>query len=152
MSAALHKHLTKTFVSGKNFSLNRPKSGFIQVDDQDDYDNIADFVNIFVSVKKQNHFHIELTGKMVITQDMADLVEIYQGKVNPVANYVCLTLHPKQIEVLQDLAGLIRKTATIGDLVGNPHWHKYSARTISTLNRFVRCIQEYVTLRQKQLI
>lgn len=152
MSSILRQFLLETYNPGQHYYLKKEKSGYIQIDDQDDYDNISDFINIFLTVKRRNNFEIEIIGKMPITQDMADLVEIYHGKVDVTTNRIILTLNPRQIEVLQDFAVLIRKTASMGDLVSNPHWNQYSARTISTLNRFVRTIKEYVSMRQKQLI
>ncbi len=152
MSNVLRQYLLETYNHGSRYYPKKTKSSFIQIDDQDDYDNISDFINIFVTVKRRNYFEIEIIGKMPITQDMADLVEIYHGTIDITINRISLTINPKQIEVLQDLAKLIRKTASMGDLVGNPHWNQYSARVISSLNRFIRTIKEYVSLRQKQLI
>lgn len=152
MSSALRQYLNEAYSINHHYYLKESKYTYIQIDDQDDYDNISDFINIFVTVKGRNNFEIELVGKMPITQDMADLVEIYHGKTNLTTNQIILTINPKQIEVLLDLAALVRKTAALGDLVGNLHWHQYSARTISSLNRFVRTIKEYVSMKQKQLI
>lgn len=152
MASSLKRYLLETYTPHQRYYQTVSKSSFIQIDDQDDYDNISDFINIFVTVKGRYNITIEIVGKIPITQDMADLAEIYRGSVDLTANRIEFTINPKQIEVLTDLAGLIRKTASMGDLVGNPHWNQYSARTISTLNRFIRTIREYIALKQKQLI
>ncbi len=152
MSKALKQFLYETYTPGQHYYLKKDKSAFLQIDDQDDYDNISDFINIFITVKRRNHFLIELSGKMPITQDLADLIEIYHGKIDLTSNQIEIYLHPKQIEVLLDIAALIKKTARMGDLVANPHWHQYSARTISSLKRFIRIIKEYISMKEKQLI
>ena len=124
------------------------KHNFIQIDDQDDNDNIEEFCNIFITFKGRKSFELELTGKMPITQDIADLAEIYHGKIDLLSNRTSLTLNPNQIEVVSDLILLIRKTSSLGHLVGNSNWYHISARTISSLNRFIRIIKEYVSLQQ----
>lgn len=127
------------------------KQNFIQIDDQDDNDNIEDFCNIFVAFKGRKIFELEITGKIPITQDIADLAEIYHGTIDLVSNRISLTLNVKQIEAVSDLIKLIRKTSTLGHLVGNSNWHHISARTISSLNRFIRIIKEYIHIKQSQL-
>jgi hypothetical protein len=54
-----------------------------------------------------------------------------------------LNISPRQAEALVDLAKGIRKTSSFGDMVNNPNWHRVSARTISSLYRFVRILKEY---------
>lgn len=115
----------------------------IQIDDQDDNDNISYFCTIFVAVGKRNLLEIEIAGAMPITQGLADLAEIYGGHADAEKGKITLSVNPHQIDALLDLGAQIRKTAYMGKTVGNPHWERVSARTISSLHRFVRTIKEY---------
>ena len=54
-----------------------------------------------------------------------------------------LHLSIQQIEAVMDLADRIRKTSFMGETVNNPNWLSMSARTISSLYRFVRIIKDY---------
>jgi hypothetical protein len=77
-------------------------------------------------------------------------VEIYNGLSDPINGKISLVLTPENIGVLTDLADKIRKTSFLGDKINNPNWLPISARTISSLYRFVRIIKEYVkTTRNK---
>jgi hypothetical protein len=132
------------------FRFKSDKSIPIQIDDQDDLDRINEFCNIFCSVKRKNKFAIELIGNFPITDEIADLVEIYNGLSDPINGKISLVLTPENIGVLTDLADKIRKTSFLGDKINNPNWLPISARTISSLYRFVRIIKEYVkTTRNK---
>jgi hypothetical protein len=115
----------------------------IQLDDQDDNDNIDEFCNIFCIVNKNDSFSIELSGTFPITESIADLVDIYNGFVDKDRGRLMLKLKATQIEAIMDLADRIKKTAMMGKLVANPSWLSLSARTISSLYRFVRIIKEY---------
>jgi len=153
MSRDFRQHISDAYhIDHYLFEKRMKKKSFLQIDDQDDTDNIEDFCNIFVTFKGKYRFELELIGKMPITQEMADLAEIYHGSTDLESNKLSLTLTPKQIGVISDLVTLIRKTSKMGHLVGNPHWFHLSARTISSLNRFMRIIKEYVSLKQTQLV
>ena len=153
MSRHFRKYISEAYHSDHYLIEKRMlKKSFLQIDDQDDSDNIEDFCNIFVTFKGKYRFELELTGKMPLTQEMADLAEIYHGSTDLESNRISLLLAPKQIGVISDLVSLIRKTSKMGHLVGNPHWLHLSARTISSLNRFIRIIKEYVALKQSQLV
>lgn len=152
MAINLRQYLYETYSTNQYSYMKNTKKVFIQIDDQDDKDNITDFCNIFITIKKKNDFELELLGTMPITQEIADLAEIYHGKAELNSNQITFTLNPKQIEAVLDLASLIRKTASMGDRVGNSHWERISARTISSLHRFVRVIKEYISMKQSQLI
>lgn len=115
----------------------------IQIDDQDDNDSLTDFCNIFCMVKSNHRFRIELIGKFPITREMAELVEIYDGYADSSRCKIAFDLTVDQVDVLVDLAGKIRKTAMMGPLINNSKWYRISARTISSLHRFVRIIKEY---------
>ncbi|MBN1575422.1 MAG: hypothetical protein JW913_02655 [Chitinispirillaceae bacterium] len=115
----------------------------IQIDDQDDNDKLNEFCNIFCVVGSKNSFSIELTGTFPISQSMVDLVEIYDGTVNREQGRLSLKLTPPQVEAIMDLADRIRKTSFMGDSVNNPNWLSMSARTISSLYRFVRIIKNF---------
>lgn len=145
MSAHLRQFLSDAYKSQRNFYLPKKhlKSAPIQIDDQDDSDSINHFCNIFCSVGKKNSFSIELKGRFPITQEIADLAEIYDGFADPAAGKVVIPLTLDQVEVLRDLSDKLRKTSFMGDLVNNPVWLAVSARTISSLYRFIRIMKEY---------
>lgn len=124
----------------------------IQIDDQDDNDNINQFCNVFCTVSQSDLFTIELCGNIPITDGMADLVEIYNGVVDRAQGRLTLELKNTQIEAIMDLADRIRKTAMMGKLVSNPSWMAVSARTISSLYRFVRIIKDYNQLKMTRHI
>jgi hypothetical protein len=152
MAQDLKQYLIEAYsVNHYSYLTSYKKQNFIQIDDQDDNDNIEEFCNIFLTFKGRKNFELELSGKIPITQDIADLAEIYHGTIDLVSNRICLTLNVKQIEAVSDLILLIRKTSTLGHLVGNSNWHHISARTISSLNRFIRIIKEYISLKQSEL-
>jgi hypothetical protein len=147
MPTQLRHYLIDAYKSPRNFYLPQKhiKTLAIQIDDQDDMDSMTDFCNIFCTVTSKNEFIIELNGKFPITQEIADLVEIYKGYTNQSDGKLIVKLHFLQIEVLKDLSDYLRKTSFMGDLVGNPNWTSVSARTISSLYRFIRIMKEYQT-------
>jgi hypothetical protein len=67
-------------------------------------------------------------------------------------NRLVMYLKPGQIEALIDLALRIKKTALLGHMVENPDWEKISARTVSTIYRFVRIIKEYRKLKKSGFV
>ena len=123
----------------------------IQIDDQDDNDRLNEFCNVFCTVTKKDSFQIELIGNFPITSEMADLAEIYNGTNDSIHGRLLLVLNTKQIDVLIDLADKIRKTSLSGAPY-NTGWLTVSARTISSLFRFVRIIKEYNNLTKRSLI
>ncbi|MBN1128849.1 MAG: hypothetical protein JXA71_07675 [Chitinispirillaceae bacterium] len=145
MSAHLRQFLHDAYKSPRHFFLPKKnlKSAPIQIDDQDDGDSINHFCNVFCNVGRKNTFAIELKGRLPITREIADLVEIYNGYVDPQAGRIVMNLTLDQIEVLRDLSDRLRKTSFMGDLVNNPEWLSISARTISSLYRFIRIMKEY---------
>jgi hypothetical protein len=144
MSTRLMQYLFKSYYGDKEFLTRKvPRDQAIQIDDQDDNDDLTEFCNIFVTVRKGGNFEIELLGRMPITREISDLAEIYGGFVDTKVGRIVLNLNPNQIEVLMDLAKKIRTTSRMGDKVKNPNWHRLAARTISSLYRFVRVIKEY---------
>ena len=153
MVQSFHQYLLEKYMVNQfPYIFKIHNKSFIQIDDQDDKDNINEFVNIFIIPMRRYNFILELCGLMPITQEMADLAEIYQGRVNFNMNKITLTLNPKIIDVVLDLANLIRKSASLGHTVGNSHWKQISARTIASLYRFVRIVKDYVSLKESQLI
>lgn len=144
MSSRLRQFLSESYLGEKEFLTRRiKKDTFIQIDDQDDNDDLTEFCNIFVTVKNRGHFEIELLGRFPVTQDISDLAEIYDGVVDLTEGRVMLDLNVNQVEAIMDLAKKIRKTSRLGAKVNNRNWHRISARTISSLYRFVRLIKEY---------
>ncbi len=120
----------------------------VQIDDQDDSDKINEFCNIFCTVKNNESFCIELIGNFLVTPEINDLIEIYNGQNDISHGRLQLELNIGQIDVLIDLAEKIRKTSFLG-VDNNPHWLTISARTISSLFRFVRIIKEYKNITKK---
>ena len=152
MAHDLKQHLLEAYSTNDySYLKGSKKHNFIQIDDQNDNDNIEEFCNIFITFKGRKSFELELIGKIPITQDIADLAEIYHGKIDLLSNSICLTLNPKQIEAVSDLISLIRKTSSLGLLVDNPNWQHILPRTASSLNRFMRTIKEYVSAKQLNL-
>ncbi|MCU0608834.1 MAG: hypothetical protein MUF22_03580 [Chitinispirillaceae bacterium] len=145
MAFPLRQYLFEVYKNPHNFSLPRKhlKSAPIQIDDQDDTDSITEFCNIFCTVVDRDRFTLELSGRFPITEEIADLVEIYAGRVDANAGKVTVTLALQQIEVLRDLSDKIRKTAFMGDMVNNPSWLAVSSRTVSSLYRFMRILKEF---------
>ncbi|MFP4013043.1 MAG: hypothetical protein ACLFVQ_03085 [Chitinispirillaceae bacterium] len=145
MPYPLRQYLLESYESRRTNQLPRRLNRDIpiQIDDQDDNDSLTEFCNIFCMVKTNHTFRVELIGKFPITREMAELAEIYGGYADSLRCKVAMNLSVNQIDVLVDLAREIRKTAMMGPLVSNPRWYRISARTISSLHRFVRIIKEY---------
>jgi hypothetical protein len=145
MSTRLRNYLAEAYKSQRNFSLPRKllRRAPIQIDDQDDTDSINDFCNIFCSVAPKDRLTIELSGRFPMPKELSDIVEIYGGRTNAAAGKMVITLSLGQIEVLRDISDRLRKTSFMGDTVNNPSWLPVSARTISSLYRFLRIIKEY---------
>ncbi|MBD3347367.1 MAG: hypothetical protein GF401_20110 [Chitinivibrionales bacterium] len=144
MSIRLRQYLVDAYIGHTGYLQQKTtKDLAIQVDDQDDNDILADFCNIFVSVGKNNSFEIEISGNFPIAREIADFAEIYDGHADLALRRVILRLNTNKTEAIKDLATKIRKTAHNGYSVNNPNWEKISARTISSLHRFARVIEEY---------
>ena len=153
MSSGLWKYLCETYFSTRQIVNTRfNKKNFIQIDDQDDNDTISTFCNIFINYKNYNTFEIELIGNIPITKEMADLAEIYNGNADTYNRRIHFILKPQQIEVISHLTTLIKQTTALGDSVDNTHWFIISARTISSLNRFIRVVKEYSQHKQMLFI
>jgi hypothetical protein len=148
MSLKLRQFLAESYLGEKEFITGNVKKDYaFQIDDQDDNDDLTQFCNMFVTVGKRGHFVFELLGRIPLSQDMVDLAEIYSGTVERDPARVMIKLDLNQIEVLMDLAKKIRKTSRMGHTIANPNWHRISARTISSLYRFVRIIKEYMKIK-----
>ncbi|MBN2189158.1 MAG: hypothetical protein JW699_06875 [Chitinispirillaceae bacterium] len=145
MSSDLREYLADVYKSRHSFSLPKKylKTTPIQVDDQDDDDAIADFCNIFCTVGRGDAMTLEFYGRFPITRELADLVEIYGGRIDSRAGKITIPLKIDQLELLRDFSEKIRKTTFMGDMANNPSWLSVSARTISSLYRFMRIIKEY---------
>jgi hypothetical protein len=144
MSSRLRQFLTETYFGDKEYLTRKVrKDVFIQIDDQDDNDDLTEFCNIVVTVKNRGRFEIELLGRIPVTKEICDLAEIYGGSADLSAGRIVLNLDANQIEAVMDLAKKIRMTSRMGARINNPSWHRISARTISSLYRFVRIIKEY---------
>ena len=144
MSYLLRQYLLDAYAANRDILPGKIRKDFpIQIDDQDDDDNLSEFCNIFVTVKKNSRFEIDIFGNIPITQEISDFAEIYGGFTEKTSGRIVLNISPRQAEALIDLAKKVRKTASLGDRVNNTNWHRMSARTISSLYRFVRILKEY---------
>jgi hypothetical protein len=144
VSSKLRRYLLDAYAGTREVLPEKIRKDFpIQIDDQDDDDPVSDFCNIFVIVKKNNCFEIELFGNPPISHEIEDLAEIYGGFANEQSKRIVMTLSTQQIEALIDLAKRIRNTVAGQVTAGPATWHNASARTISSLYRFVRIIKEY---------
>lgn len=144
MSYLLRQYLLDAYAANRDILPGKIRKDFpIQIDDQDDDDNLSEFCNIFVTVKKNSRFEIDIFGNIPITQEISDFAEIYGGFTEKTSGRIVLNISPRQAEALVDLAKKVRKTASLGDRVNNANWHRTSARTISSLYRFVRILKEY---------
>jgi hypothetical protein len=145
MTSGLRQHLVEVYKSRHAFSLPKKylKTAPIQIDDQDDNDSISDFCNIFCCVGPKDSITLEFLGRFPITRELADLVEIYGGYIDSRSGKMVVKLKIDQIEVLRDISDKIRKTSFKGDMANNPSWLTISARTTSSLYRFMRIIKEY---------
>lgn len=152
MTSELRQYLLDAYENRHTVTFVRKitKNTAIQIDDQDDSDRIDEFCNIFCTIISNNKFKIDLLGNFPISNEMVDLIEIYNGYVDAVHGMVGLKLDTGKIEVLIDLADKIRRTSFMGDTVQNKNWLTISARTISSLYRFVRIIKEYKHSRRKK--
>lgn len=152
MSIKLRQYLIDAYEARPSaiFRFKSNKSIPIQIDDQDDLDRINEFCNIFCNVKSNSKFSLELIGNFPISSEIADLADIYNGFADPLNGRIYLELSPERIGVLTDLADKIRKTSFLGDKINNANWLPISARTISSLYRFVRIIKEYLKTAQKE--
>lgn len=151
MSSKLRQFLLETYENRHMFTFSKKKMSDIpiQIDDQDDNDKLDEFCNIFCMVGSNENFRIELSGNFPITKEISDLAEIYNGFSDIINGKIILHLNTEQIEVLTDLADKVRKTSFSGPSVNNANWISISARTISSLYRFVRTIKEFKNTRKK---
>jgi hypothetical protein len=144
MSSKLRRYLVEAYLGEKELITGSVKKDYaIQIDDQDDNDDLVEFCNMYVTVGSRGHFVFELLGSIPLTQDIVDLAEIYNGTVERAPGRIMIRLNLDQIELLMDLAKNIRKTSRMGITIANPRWHRISARTISSIYRFVRIIREF---------
>jgi hypothetical protein len=145
MSSKLRRYLLDAYAGNREILPERIRRDFpIQIDDQDDDDTVSDFCNIFVVVKKNNCLEIELFGRIPFSREIGDLAEIYGGLADSDSKRIVMNLSIHQIEALIDLAKKIRKTAAIDHATSASNDHSTTARTISSLYRFVRIIKEYM--------
>ncbi len=131
-----YHHVT---TSKQNKGLNFP----IQIDDQDDNDKLNEFCNIFVTVKPKDIIKLELIGNFPITKELVDLSTSLNGFTDTLQSKLVLYLKIDQIDVIMNIADIIRKTSFLGPVISNPNWLTISSRTISSLYRFARIIKEY---------
>jgi hypothetical protein len=145
MSSILRQFIIDAYESRHSSSLSRKHTPnfAIQIDDQDDNDRLDQFCNIFLTTKGKDRFQIELIGNFPISKELHDLAEIYNGYTDKHQGKLVITLNLEQIDALVDFTYKLRKTSFLGTTVNNPNWLQMSARTISSLYRFMRIINEY---------
>lgn len=144
MSARLRRYLADSYFSEKDFLAGSlKKDSAIQVDDLDDNDDLSQFCTMFVSVGKRGNFVFEMLGRVPYTKEIVDLAEIYGGFAEQDPGRIIFKLNLNQVEVLVDLAKHIRAASRAKIVAANSNMHRISARTISSIYRFVRIIREY---------
>jgi hypothetical protein len=144
MSSKLRQFLIESYFGDREFLTRKVKKDIsIQIDDQDDNDNLAEFCNIFVTIIGKERYEVDLLGRIPLTRDVIDLVETYNGVADSSAGRIILVLTIDQVGALTDLGGKIRETSDMEATVNIPGWRSISARTADSLDRFVRTIREY---------
>jgi len=144
MNNKFRNFIVNTYMTnGTRFEAYDDRDDPIQIDDQDDYDNITEFCNIFVTINVRNEISLELIGSIPITKDLADLAQKFNGYAHLSLGKIVLKLKMNQVESIMDLASKIKQTSDLGAMVNNQNWHKISSRTVSSLYRFVRVIREF---------
>lgn len=118
----------------------------IQIDDQDDDDNLNEFCNIYCTILNRKQFRIDLIGNVPFTESIVDLAEIYNGMIDRSIGRLSFVLTIDQIGAVKDLAEKIKKATFIDDDSKNSKKISSSARTISSLYRFVRTIKEFIEI------
>jgi hypothetical protein len=148
MSSKLRRFLAESYLGEKEFITSNVRKDYaIQIDDLDDNDDLTQFCTMFVTVGNAGNFVFELLGPIPLTQEIVDLAEIYSGTVERAPARLLMRLNINQIEMLMDLAKKIRATSRMGYTIENPNWHRISARTISSMYRFVRVVKEYTKIK-----
>jgi len=117
---------------------------FVHIDDRDDGDSLTDFCNIFCSLVSGKRLRLELTGRFPITDDMADFAKERGGFTDIERGMLAVNISADQASAVDELAQLVKKTARMGSIIGNPSWFRISARTVSSLLRFGRVLREYI--------
>ena len=146
MQSRLSQYLLERYEDGLGSFRQRGGSRrnvFIHIDDRDDGDSLTDFCNIFCSFLSGKNLRLELTGIFPITEEMADFAEARGGFADVERGTLALNVSPDQTSSVDELARLVKKTARMGSIIGNPNWFRISARTVSSLLRFGRVLREY---------
>jgi len=116
---------------------------FIHIDDRDDGDSLTDFCNIFCSAVSGKRLRLELTGRFPVTEEMAAFAEAHGGFTDIERGVLAMNISAEQAAAVDELASLVKNTARMGSIIGNPGWFRISARTVSSLLRFGRVLREY---------
>ena len=146
MQSKLCQYLLEYYEGGRGSFRKRGGSRrnvFIHIDDRDDGDSLTDFCNIFCSFVSGKSLCIELTGRFPITKEMADFAEARGGFADVERGTLSLNVSVGGVAAVDELASLVKNTARMGSIIGNPNWFRISARTVSSLLRFGRVLREY---------
>jgi len=109
-----------------------------QVDDQTDEDDIEEFCNIWVKIKSPftPQFELELVGIKPITPQIRDLIEIYNGTINERYHQLTVSLHVKQVAMLEDLADVISILKPTHSPLRTSTFYEIRDRTAYSLHKF----------------
>jgi hypothetical protein len=152
MSIKFRQYILDAYAGNREIMPEKIRKDFpIQIDDQDDFDSMTDFCNIFVTIKKNNCFEIELFGNIPHSKKISDLSEIYGGSCNEHGGRIVMNLSVQQIEALVDLAKMIRESVSSDQSLLQENRKRIMARTISSLYRFVRIVNEFSRLKTASL-
>ena len=146
MQSRLSQYLLERYEDGRGSFRQRGGSRrnvFIHIDDRDDGDSLTDFCNIFCSFVSGKNLRLELTGRFPITEEMAGLAEANGGLADVERGTLALNISADEAAAVDELASLVKNTARMGSIIGNPNWFRISARTVSSLLRFGRVLREY---------
>ncbi|KMQ52566.1 hypothetical protein CHISP_0335 [Chitinispirillum alkaliphilum] len=115
----------------------------IQIDDQNDYDILDKFVNLFCTVKQRNTLRVEICGKFPITEEINSFIKKLNGNTDKHRGKVSFKLKSRDIEKISDLCEMLKKTDHLGPVSDNIYWESISKRTVASLHRFIETINEF---------
>jgi len=145
MRPQLYKYLLERYEDGRSNLRWRSGSkgnGLVHIDDRGDGDSLTDFCNIFCTVSGKR-LCLELTGRFPITDEMSDFAKAHGGFTDAERGMLAVNISAEQTRVVDELAQLVKNTASMGFVVGSAGWFRISARTVSSLLRFGRVLREY---------
>ena len=140
MSRQLRKYLHDAYTANPYLQDKRhAKDLYYQIDDQNEYDHIVGFVNIFARVPGKNTVEIELRGDFPQTAEIISTVKSRGGSIDWTVRAVKFRIDAADPSFIAEFSELLRQSVPRG----SESWRKNSARTISSLARFARIIKGF---------